>query len=63
MKNYIHTRATNAPLCVLMRCADHLGEVDDDWVPCLAGDEDVELVIIAVDQASMCESNDDIHQI
>ena len=46
-----------------MRCAHHLREVNNDGFPCFSLNEDIEFVIIAMDQARLRESNNDVHQI
>ena len=40
----------HVPFCIFVRRADHLREVDDDRLPAVPSDEDVELVEVAVDE-------------
>lgn len=51
------------PLCVLVRGANHLREVDDDGVARLAADQDIELVEVAMDEPYAGKTDDHIHQL
>jgi hypothetical protein len=52
----------DVPLRVLVRRADHLWEVDDDWIARLSSNQDIELVEIAVDEAGLREANNKVHE-
>ena len=51
----------HVPFCVLVRRADHLREVDDDRLPAVQSDEDVELVEVAVYEPGPREADDELH--
>ena len=57
-----HRTTMHAPFCILVRRADHLREVDDDRLPAVPSDEDVELVEVAVDEPRTREAHDEVHE-
>ena len=52
----------HVPFCIFVRRADHLREVDDDRLPAVPSDEDVELVEVAVDEPRTREAHDEVHE-
>jgi hypothetical protein len=55
-------KKTLEPFRVLVRGADHLREIDNDRLTVVSTDEDIELVEIAMDQASARKLDDEVHQ-
>lgn len=51
-----------SPFCILVRCADHLGKIDDNRLPRFAPDENVELVEVTMYQSCTGKSNDEVHE-
>lgn len=56
-------RKSNIPFSILVWCADHLGEIDNYGFPIFTLDEDIEFIVVAMDQASLSETDDDVHQL
>lgn len=53
---------SHSPFRILVRCADHLGKIDDYWFAIFATNEDIELIEIAMNEACTSESNDYVHK-
>lgn len=43
--------------------ADHLREINDNWIAGISADEDIELVVVAMDKASLRQTNNDVHEL
>lgn len=43
--------------------ADHLREVDNDWVTVFAADEDVEFIEVSVDEACARKPDNEVHKL
>lgn len=52
----------HSPFRILVRGADHLWKVDDDWLARIAANENIELVVVAVDKSGACETDNNIHK-
>ena len=63
MLTWVPNAEQNAPLGILMGRADHLWEINDNWIAGITADEDVELVEVAMDKASLCQADNDVHEL
>jgi hypothetical protein len=52
-----------ALLGILMLGRDHLGKIDEDWLAFGLGEEDIEFVEVAVDEAGTGETDDEVHEL
>lgn len=52
-----------SPLCVLMRRANHLGEINDNWLARYSVYENIEFVEVSVDEPRMRQSHDEIQEL
>lgn len=56
-------RLQSLPFSIFVRCADHLREIDHDWVSGFASNKNIELIEVSVDESWMCEPHNEIHQL
>lgn len=52
----------DSPFSILVRCTDHLREVNHNWFTVFATDQNIELVEITMYQASPGEAHYEVHK-